>query len=171
MGDRNVWRCIGSTGRLTMVLLQGSILGASSYMRAECWPTYVALASGGLIGLGLGNRLVKYVDAAACDRWLLLFLCSGSLLMFSAGNRDLSRAAAVFAMSSALILLIAPVVVRASPDKAYSTESPARELSPCQHQHLVGCEGDKYAELECQESSCSDVSMTQLHFLNTQLTL
>merc|ERR1711862_619757 len=72
--ERNVWRCVANTARVTMLLTQGSLLSLRQDLSPRCWPMYLALMTGGLVGLGLGNALAPRVDQATFQSWLLLFL-------------------------------------------------------------------------------------------------
>jgi len=108
--DRNLWRCIGSTVRLTMVATQGSMLGLRADLRPECWSVYLALVVGGLTGLALGNSAALRVDAAAFDCWLLLFLGAGALLMLCSGYAALKNAAAIAVAFAALAVALGPML-------------------------------------------------------------
>lgn len=106
--DRTVWRCISSSGRLTMVATQGSLLG--SQLRPESWPLYLCLAVGGLTGFSLGNFLAPFVDATLYERWLQLFLAAGAVLMLCSGHRTLSLVASVAVVLSALAMICPSLV-------------------------------------------------------------
>ncbi|CAE7226189.1 VPS52, partial [Symbiodinium sp. KB8] len=107
--DRGVWRCLANTVRVTMLLSQGVLLGLDDgQLHAENWPIYVSLMFGGIVGLLVGNRLAEKVDAAAFQRWLLLFLLAGACLMLSSVNAVLSTGAAFLVFLAAVLVLVVP---------------------------------------------------------------
>lgn len=107
--DRGVWRCLANTVRVTMMLSQGVLLGLDDgQLHAENWPIYVSLMFGGIVGLLVGNRLAEKVDAAAFQRWLLLFLLAGACLMLSSVNAVLSTGAAFLVFLAAVLVLVVP---------------------------------------------------------------
>jgi len=93
--DRSVWRCIAASNRVTAVIVQGATLGLNADLSPSCWPMYLMLMLGGLTGIALGNKAASYVDAAAFEDGMLLFLGSGALLMLCTGHRTLSAVAAI----------------------------------------------------------------------------
>ncbi|CAJ1415208.1 unnamed protein product [Effrenium voratum] len=85
--EPSVWRCLSNTVRVTMVLTQGLLLGGMDHqLERQNWPIYVALMSGGVLGLQVGNRMAAQVDQSAFQRWLLLFLVAGGVLMLSSSS-------------------------------------------------------------------------------------
>mmetsp|Transcript_477 Transcript_477/g.1424 ORF Transcript_477/g.1424 Transcript_477/m.1424 type:complete len:335 (-) Transcript_477:73-1077(-) len=108
--DRGVWRCLANTTRVTMIFVQGLILGFNNELSLDCWPLYVALMTGGLAGLGIGNMLARHVDQATFQRWLLLFLIAGALLMLCSGVEWLSAVAASFVVLAGVLVALAPLL-------------------------------------------------------------
>lgn len=104
--DQAVWRCLANVMRFTMILAQGLMLGFDHQMDIADWPIYLALMSGGLLGLLVGNQLAEKIDGAAFHRWLLLFLIAGGLLMLSSGNAVLSECSAGLVVLSAILVLL-----------------------------------------------------------------
>mmetsp|Transcript_49391 Transcript_49391/g.152334 ORF Transcript_49391/g.152334 Transcript_49391/m.152334 type:complete len:336 (-) Transcript_49391:30-1037(-) len=108
--ERGVWRSVANSARVTMLIVQGSLLTLHQDLHPHCWPMYLALMSGGLIGLGLGNALAPRVDHTTFQSWLLLFLISGAVLMLCSGSRLLSAAAAALVACAGLLLVAAPLL-------------------------------------------------------------
>lgn len=130
--DRNLWRCLGSTVRLTMVATQGFMLGLRADLRPECWSVYLALAIGGLTGLSLGNSAAHRVDAATFDCWLLLFLGAGALMMLCSGHAALKNAAAAAVAFTAVAVVVGPVIFPKIGMKGQKIKD--RQLRPLVHQ-------------------------------------
>jgi len=101
---------MANTVRFSMMLVQGMLLGLNLDFQFECWPLYLALMTGGLAGMGLGNLLAPRVDQAHMQQWLALFLVSGSVLMICSPYQMLSAAAAVLVTVVAVLTAASPLV-------------------------------------------------------------
>lgn len=92
--EPDTWRCISATNRFVMDIMINALLAPDSDVKG-CWPMYVALMAGGLVGLGLGNLAAPYIDARAFQRWLILFLAAGAALLMCTGFKTASTVAAL----------------------------------------------------------------------------
>mmetsp|Transcript_20982 Transcript_20982/g.65608 ORF Transcript_20982/g.65608 Transcript_20982/m.65608 type:complete len:335 (+) Transcript_20982:80-1084(+) len=111
--DRDKFRCVAACQRVTVVFVQGCVLGLSSDITPACWRMYCTLMAGGVLGLTLGNTIASRVDKEAFQRWMLLFLSSGSLLMLCTGAKVPSMVASVLVGLAVLATLVCPMVVAA----------------------------------------------------------
>jgi len=107
--DQNVWRCTASVMRVTMIFVQGAFFGYNGTYKWSYTYQYLALMTGGLVGLCLGNRLAKHINKDAFQLWLMIFLSSAAVLMLCAGNQQLSEIASVAVGTVAMLTALVPL--------------------------------------------------------------
>ncbi|CAK0823196.1 unnamed protein product [Prorocentrum cordatum] len=95
-----------------MLVAQGLQLGGfHQAVEPKCWRMYLALMAGGLTGLLAGNALAPLVDQATFQRWLVLFLIAGGMLMLCDGNPLLSKLAALLVGLAAVATASVPAIL------------------------------------------------------------
>ncbi|CAJ1367418.1 unnamed protein product [Effrenium voratum] len=152
--EPSVWRCLSNTVRVTMVLTQGLLLGGMDHqLERQNWPIYVALMSGGVLGLQVGNRMAAQVDQSAFQRWLLLFLVAGGVLMLSSSSEFLSACSAV-ALALVVLGAIASAAFTWNTPQDSGGASPQRLLR-CNEEKEEGCNADVPRQISA--SSISNV--------------